>query len=81
MATVDPDELRVRISSRLRELMTRRGVTYTELAQESGVSRTHVYKILNGKTSPTGDVMAKLASALGVDPVALMRPYRKRDGT
>lgn len=78
MANVDPDELlRARISARLTELMARRRLTYTELALASGVSRTHIYKILNGKTSPTGDVMAKLAAALEVDPVALVRPYRK----
>lgn len=77
MANVGSDELRARISARLRELMARRGVTYTELAQLSDVSRTHVYKILNGKTSPTGDVMSKLAGALGVDPSALVKPYRR----
>ena len=77
VATVDPDELRARISGRLRELMLRRKVTYTSLAKEAGVSRTHVYKILNGQTSPTGDVLAKLARALAVDPVAFLRPYRK----
>ena len=52
-------------------------MSIAELAATSGVSRAHVYKVMTGRTAPSSDVLARLADALEVDPVALVRPYRK----
>ena len=76
MPTVSPEDLRVRISARIRETATRRRLPIYRLADKAGVSRAHVWAILRGEKSLTGDVLAKLAAALEVDPSALVRPYR-----
>lgn len=52
-------------------------MSFTELSQDSGVSRAHVYGIANGRTSATTDTLAKLADALQVDAVVFLRPIRK----
>lgn len=75
--TPTAEALRLRIANRIREVMKRRNVGPAWLAEESGVSRGHLYGILNGKASATCDTLAKLADALQVDAVAFLRPYRK----
>lgn len=77
MPTVEPEELRARIGQRIRDQTKRRNLTFTDVAREAGVSRAHLYGIVNGRTSATSDTLAKIATALGVDPVTLVRPYRK----
>jgi len=74
---VSPDELRARIGARIRELLQRRQMQVSELAAAANVSRSHLHRIMVGSTAPSSDVLARLASALSVDPVALVRPYRK----
>lgn len=73
---VTPDELRARIGARIRELLQQRHMTITELAANAEVSRAHLYRVMIGRTAPSSDVLARLASALRVDPSALVRPYR-----
>ena len=73
---VTPEELRARIGARIRELLQQRRMTITELAAAAEVSRAHVYRVMVGRTAPSSDVLARLGSALGVDPSALVRPYR-----
>lgn len=80
VAVVEPDELRARIGARIRETAGRRHIPITRLADEAGVSRAHVWAIIGGRTAPTTDILAKLAKVLNVDPVALVRPYRKPPG-
>ncbi|MCA9705434.1 MAG: helix-turn-helix transcriptional regulator [Myxococcales bacterium] len=73
---VTPEEVRARIGARIREHAKRRGLSVTELARNAGVSRAHLYGILDGRTAPTSDTLTKLANALGTDPGVLVRPYR-----
>lgn len=80
MPATNPEELRARIGERIRGLAKLRRLTFTDIAREAGVSRAHLYGIVNGRTSATSDTLAKIATALGVDPVALVRPYRKPRG-
>ncbi|MEX1368116.1 MAG: helix-turn-helix transcriptional regulator [Nannocystaceae bacterium] len=75
--TPSAEALRVRIGERIRQTMERRQMSFTELSQDSGVSRAHVYGIANGRTSATTDTLAKLADALQVDAVVFLRPIRK----
>jgi transcriptional regulator with XRE-family HTH domain len=77
---ITPDEVRARIGARIRELLERRRMTIAQLAEVSGVSRAHVYKVMTGRTSPTSDVLTRLGVALRVDPAALLRSYRKVGG-
>lgn len=66
----------MRIAARIRETATRRRIPIYRMADKAGVSRAHVWAILRGEKSPTGDVLAKLAAALDVDPSVLVRPFR-----
>lgn len=69
---MDADEIRARLSSRLREAIELRGITIVELAQRAGVGRPHLYSVLTGRTGPSVDYLARLANVLDVDPAALI---------
>ena len=48
-----------------------------QLAKHSGVSRSMICNIEMGKTSPTLNVLAKLAEAMGVSLAELVDPVDK----
>ncbi|MEX1367778.1 MAG: helix-turn-helix transcriptional regulator [Nannocystaceae bacterium] len=74
---IEPDELRARIGTRIRELAKRRRMTLSRLATESEVSPGHLWAVLRGEKAPTSDILAKFAAVLQVDPHELLRPPRK----
>lgn len=76
MTSPSPDELRARVAQRIREVAKRKKITLTRLADEAGMSRSHLWIVLRGESAASLDVLAKLAAALDVDPSALVRPYR-----
>src|SRR6476619_7760160 len=64
-----PDQLtaaRTSMGERVRQLRIARGLTQTELAGER-FSKEYVSQIERGKTRPTGETIAWLASRLDVD--------------
>jgi len=74
---VEPDELRARVAQRIREAAKHKGVALTRMADEAGVSRVHLWTILNGESAASLDFIAKIAMALNADPDELVRRYRK----
>ena len=40
-----------------------RGLSMSELAEKAGVSRTHIWQVENGESSPTVDWLRKIAKA------------------
>lgn len=74
------EDLRLRMVQRIRALAADRRMSLAELARVSGVSRAALQAILAGRRSPTLDTIAKLANALRVDPIELLRgpPRAKR---
>ncbi len=56
----------IRTGRNLRRLRTRRGYSLDRLAKVSGVSRAMLGQIETGKSSPTLNVLAKIAAALEV---------------
>jgi transcriptional regulator with XRE-family HTH domain len=63
----DPAEaICIRTGRNLRRLRTRRGYSLDRLAKVSGVSRAMLGQIETGKSSPTLNVLAKIAAALEV---------------
>lgn len=59
-------------SERLRAWMRDAGLKVPDLARVSGVSEDSLYKYLKGRTdAPRGDVLARIAAALGKTPVEL----------
>ena len=55
------------------ELRTAKKLTLRELEEISGVSKTHINDIENGKTSPTVRTLELLAAALQVKPTDLIK--------
>lgn len=55
------DEVRILLF----DVRTSKGYTLRRLEEESGISRTTINNIENGKVSPTFDQMEKLAIVLG----------------
>ncbi|MEX1366418.1 MAG: helix-turn-helix transcriptional regulator [Nannocystaceae bacterium] len=77
---MDPEQIRARLSARLREAQELRGVTTQELAKQAGVGRPHLHDVLAGKAGPSVDYVARLADVLDVDPATLLsdKPITRR---
>ena len=56
----------------LRALRTARGLSQERLAADAGLARSWVSKIELKKSSPTLDLVDRLAAALEVEPTALL---------
>lgn len=61
-----PAELRM-FSKRLREERSVRGITQTELARQLGMDLSYLSEIERGLANPSVGVMARIASAIGLD--------------
>lgn len=73
---MDTEEIRARVATRIREVAARRKVSLNRLIELSGVSRTQLFAVLRGERAVTVDTLTKLAVALNVDPVELLKPPR-----
>ena len=71
---VDPVELRARVGKRIRAVAWDRRLTLAAVATAAGISRAMLHSVLSGRTAATTDTLAKLAKALQVDPMELLRP-------
>ena len=60
------------MGNRLREIRKAQRYSMAALEKASGVSRTSIYKIENGKTNPTTKTIEKLAKALKCKPRDLL---------
>ncbi len=67
------------LSSRVKELRNRKGISQEALAEESGLSLRTIQRIENGETNPTGDTLKRLSSALNVNPDELIDWTIKED--
>ncbi len=66
ISTIRPIPARTALGDRVRQLRVAQGMTQTELAGER-FSKEYLSQIERGKTRPTGETLAWLASQLGVD--------------
>ena len=62
-----------------RELRERAGLTQTLLAKLSGVSTRTISEYESGRGSPTLRMLARLATAAGVDVVLILLPVEGED--
>ena len=72
--------LRARVGDQIRALAKRRKIRLVDLAEQAGVSRGHLWGILNGESAATTDYLCRIAKILRVDPHELMRPLKKPTG-
>lgn len=72
-------DINERIARRVRELRSEHGYSLDALAERSGVSRSSISLIERARTSPTANVLDKLASALGVTLASMFEASVKED--
>ena len=61
---VDDEIWRLNFSRRLKNRMHRFGISQEELSDRTGISKTMLSRYMNGKASPSGDNIERLARAL-----------------
>ena len=66
--------LRQLFAFNLRRLRVERGLSQEELAHRTGIDRTYVSHLERLRYNPTLDMVERLAKALDVEPLALLRP-------
>jgi transcriptional regulator with XRE-family HTH domain len=61
-----------RVGANVRRLRRAKALTQEDLAGEAGIGMRHLGRIERGEISPTVDILAKVAEALGVHPAVLL---------
>ena len=70
-----------RLADRVRGLRQASGFTLDDLARQSGVSRAAISLIERGESSPTANVLDRLAAGLGVTLAALFAERERPDAS
>jgi len=76
-----PTRIDAHIARRVKELRREGGLTLDELAIRSGVSRSMVSLVERGESSPTANVLDKLAAGLGVTMATLFGESKSPDAS
>ena len=63
-----------RLGERVRQLREAGGYSLSDLARESGVSRSYLFQVETGQSSPTEEKLRAIARALGASIVDLLDP-------
>lgn len=69
---MDGPELRTVLAENIRAAAEAKGFTVTRLADFATVSRSQMFEVLAGEASPTLDWLARVATALDVEPHELL---------
>ena len=70
---MDPRDLRDAFAANLRRFRHAKGISQEDLVVEAGINRSHMSGLEKGASYPGLEIIAKLATVLGVDPEALVR--------
>lgn len=73
MPTEKPADLKDAVALELREQIEQRHLQYTTIADETGISRTTLYRILWAKKSPSIEELALITARWGSDPAIVLR--------
>jgi DNA-binding Xre family transcriptional regulator len=71
---VEPAEIRALAAENIRRLAVERGISLNHLADFAGIGRPAFYRCLGGDEAMTLDRLGKIATALEVHPMELLRP-------
>ncbi len=74
MDTRDPERVVEYIAINLRRLRLAGGLTQATLAHRAQLDLTYVQRLERGRQNPTIRTLARVASAVGVDAMELLRP-------
>ena len=58
--------------NRLKDLLTRKGLTQAEISRRTGIDTYRVSRYVNRCANPSPSTLAKFAKALGVKPAELV---------
>jgi transcriptional regulator with XRE-family HTH domain len=76
-----PSTVEHRLAGRIRSLRQARALTLDGLAERSGVSRSMISLIERGESSPTANILDRLAAGLGVSLASLFATEPRADAT
>ena len=65
--------LREKFRENLKRIRNEKGISAEKLSKEAGFHRTYAGKLERGEMSPSLDTVDKLADALRVDPLMLLK--------
>ena len=74
--TAQSRDLNVALGSNLRRLRIARGLTQVEVANRAGITRAHINRLEHGTYNARLDTVRKLAMALNVEPLKLLKSQR-----
>lgn len=63
-----------RVGKRIREIRNSKGLSQAELGERVGLTADRIQKYENGARKPKIDLLCQIATALGVEPLALLDP-------
>ena len=67
-------EYQALLAANIRRLAEERGISLNKLADFAGVGRRHLFAVLSGENDPTLGWTGRVANALEVDLVDLLKP-------
>lgn len=73
MPTEKPADLKESVALELREQIEQRHLNYQTIADETGISRTTLWRILWAKKSPSIEELALITARWGSDPAIVLR--------
>lgn len=71
-------DMRKLVGENVKRLRVKKGLTQEKFAELSGFSQQYISGLETGMRNPTVVTVFELATALGVDHLALMKPPRAR---
>lgn len=73
-ADFDEETAAARIGSRIRRIRLEKGLSQSELGEKVGLNADRIQKYENGARKPKFDMLKQIATALGVETIALRDP-------
>ncbi|MBZ5667572.1 MAG: helix-turn-helix transcriptional regulator [Acidobacteriia bacterium] len=74
---MSPDSLNRNLATNIRRHRQAQGWSQEELAERCGVHRTYIGSVERGERNVTLQTLEKIARALEVDAISLLRPLRR----
>jgi len=63
---VERGRIRSTVGRRIKEYREKQGIALADLAKRAGISRSYLYQIESGESSPTAGILKSIATKLGV---------------
>lgn len=71
-------DMRALVGTNVRQLRQKIGLTQEAFSVKSGLTQQYISDLERGRRNPTVVTLFELATALGVAPLELLRPRRRR---